>query len=76
MAQRFRPDAIVLDLNLGDTQGTDLAVELRDAGYRNKIALLSANASVDLAARTPIEACWRKPISRAQLLEGLAGLIG
>ena len=78
-ARRFRPDVIILDLNLGDALGTDVATELRRDGYRQRVALLSASASeqatADLPDR-PFDAYWHKPIGRAQLLEGVAELLG
>ncbi len=76
-AQAFRPDAIVLDRNLGSAHGHDVARQLRRAGYRQRIALLTA-APDSGAASEPgelFDAYWHKPIGRAQLLEGLAGLL-
>ncbi len=78
-ARRFRPDIIILDLNLGDSLGTDVAAELRREGYRQRLALLSAAAPATTATDqgdTTFDACWHKPIGRAQLLEGVAELLG
>lgn len=75
-ARRFDPDAIVLDLNLGEDRGTDVAAQIRRAGYRQPLVLLSASVTEDDTDSGLFDAHWRKPIGRAQLLEGIAGLIG
>ena len=78
-ARSFRPDLIILDQNLGDAPGTDVAAGLRRDGYRQRLALLSANGPGGTANRDvgqPFDACWHKPIGRAQLLEGVAELLG
>ena len=76
---RSAPDAVLLDLNLGSDDGTALAAQLRSEGYRNRIVALSASAPADgaeTAQSKAFDARWTKPISRAQLIEGLADLIG
>lgn len=78
--QRFAPDAVVLDLNLGSDDGVAIANTLRRSGYHNPIVLLSAalpgGDHTDPDTGRAIDARWSKPIGRARLLEGLAGLIG
>jgi CheY-like chemotaxis protein len=79
-ARRLAPDVVLLDLNLGDQPGTAVAERLRASGYAKPIVILSATApgddTADARDGAAIDARWTKPISRAQLLEGLAGLIG
>lgn len=78
-ARYFEPELIILDLNLGNVLGTDVAARLRRDGYRQRIVLLSANGPdgyANGAGGRPFDACWHKPIGRAQLLEGIAGLFG
>ena len=71
-------DAVILDLNLGSDDGASLAARLREAGYTGPIAALSASAPGNDANKdenSPFAARWVKPISRAQLIEGLAELL-
>ncbi|MCB1788884.1 MAG: response regulator [Gammaproteobacteria bacterium] len=75
-ARTFKPDAVVVDLNLGDRDGLTLARELRESGYRHGIAVLSASEAGSVQRTEPaVDAYWRKPIGRVQLLDGIAALI-
>ena len=75
---RSSPDVVLLDLNLGSDDGGALAAQLRADGFRKPIVALSASSPGDVPA-TPqmsaFDARWTKPISRAQLIEGLAELL-
>ena len=67
---------MVVDLNLGDRDGLTLARELRESGYRHGIAVLSASEAGSVQRTEPaVDAYWRKPIGRVQLLDGIAALI-
>ena len=74
--RRFKPDAVLLDLNLGSDDGAAVAAQLRADGYRNKTIALSASLPTGQPPEAGFDARWTKPISRARLLEGLADLIG
>jgi len=79
IVRRASPDAVLLDLNLGSDDGAVLATHLRADGFRKPIVALSASTPGDggeTIQATAFDARWTKPISRAQLIEGLAGLIG
>ena len=75
---RFRPDLVILDLNLGLDNGHELAAVLRGKGFRGKIACLSAEAG-DPAGQAPLketfDAVWAKPFTRGRLLESAAELL-
>ena len=77
IVKRFRPDVAIVDLILGDANGTDVAAGLRRSGHRGPIVLLSAAIAVPSQGdgRSAFDACWQKPIGRAQLLDGIAGLL-
>ncbi len=78
MVKRTRPDAALLDLNLGSADGATLAAQMRAAGFTGPIVLLSASPLEGNAmpvSAAPYDARWLKPISRARLLEGLAELV-
>ncbi len=74
---RFRPDAVLLDLNLGQDDGHALAANLRRSGYRRPIVSLSAAGSDNTraAGMNPFDAQWSKPITRGRLLDDLADLL-
>jgi signal transduction histidine kinase len=75
---RLRPDAVILDLNLGEHSGQVLAQTLRSKGYRGRIACLSAEPGDTRdsgSAQQPFDAVWEKPFSRGRLLEAVAGLL-
>jgi len=77
--RKTTPDAVILDLDLGSDDGARLAARLREAGYQGPVILLTAAATRDGGAAdetSTFAARWTKPISRARLIEGLAGLIG
>ena len=78
-ARHTSPDVVLLDLNLGDRKGTEVAGQLREGGFRKPIVILSATAPGDdpqtAQEMAAVDARWSKPITRAQLLEGLAALI-
>jgi len=77
-AHREQPDAVLLDLNLGDDDGASLANRLRANGFQKTIVLLSATSPGDVgyaANDAQVDARWTKPISRNQLIHELAGLI-
>jgi len=79
MVRRSLPDAVLLDLNLASDDGAALAAQLRADGYNKPIVALSANSPGDDGEATQsgtFDARWTKPISRAQLIEGLADLVG
>jgi signal transduction histidine kinase len=75
---RFRPELVILDLNLGQDSGHELAAVLRGKGYRGKIACLSAEAD-DAAGESALterfDAVWSKPFTRGRLLESAAELL-
>lgn len=76
--RKSSPDAILLDLNLGSDDGSMLATQLRNDGYRGQIVALSASIPGDdasTAQSSAFDARWTKPISRARLIEGLTELI-
>ena len=79
IVRRSSPDAVLLDLNLGNDDGAALAARLRADGYNKPIVALSASSPGDDRETTQpgtFDARWIKPISRARLIEGLADLIG
>jgi len=44
---RFRPDAIVLDISMGEVSGIDVARQLRDSGCSAKIIFLTVHEDRD-----------------------------
>jgi DNA-binding NarL/FixJ family response regulator len=50
LVQKFRPDLVVLDLNLPDQNGAQLAAELRSQWPETKILVLSGSSSLRTAA--------------------------
>lgn len=73
---RSAPDAVILDLNLGEDSGLNLAETLRDRGYRGKIACLSAEPQGAGGAAGGFDAVWSKPFTRGHLLASLGQLLG
>lgn len=72
------PAAVLLDLRLGESDGAHLAAELRAAGYRGRIAILSASEPIDPdnpPGSQHVDAWWTKPIARAELLRRLAEIL-
>jgi PAS domain S-box-containing protein len=79
-ARRLDPDLIVLDLNLPDVDGLELARHLFDhAGTRRpRIALLTADATAQTAERAlshGIDRVWHKPFDAMHLLDDLEHLL-
>ena len=77
--RKIQPAVVLLDLDLGEHDGTKIAGALRGSGYRGRIVALSGSSTkpddTDTGA-DPFDARWSKPISRGELLTGLAELIG
>jgi signal transduction histidine kinase/CheY-like chemotaxis protein len=78
--RKLQPAVVLLDLDLGDHDGAEIAGALRGSGYRGRIVALSGSSAArsdEIARDTdPFDARWSKPISRGELLAGLAELIG
>ena len=82
-ARRQRPDAVILDIELGDgdgcMDGNAVATALRATGYPGAIIALSGNkpaaAGEGGGPRPPFDAHWTKPMRRGELLHALAGLL-
>lgn len=51
LAAEINPDLILLDLNLGEEQGSDVLLALRQQGYQGKIVILTVSDSQDDAQR-------------------------
>ena len=76
--RRWGPDAVLLDLDLGGDDGAAVAAELGAGGRHCRIVVLSAapnDAANEQQLSDVVDARWTKPISRAELLRGLAVLI-
>lgn len=78
LAKRIKPRFVVLDINLDDGDGSAIAHRLRENGFRGRIVALSGNDSQEQGEQAfrQFDAFWRKPVSRWQLLDGLADLLG
>ncbi|MCB1773270.1 MAG: response regulator [Gammaproteobacteria bacterium] len=76
--RKVQPAVVLLDLDLGDQDGTEIASALRGSGYRGRIVALSGSRTGPIGENSgtdPFDARWSKPISRGELLAGLAELI-
>ncbi|WP_375058078.1 response regulator [Zobellella sp. DQSA1] len=51
LAAQINPDLILLDLNLGEEQGSDVLLALRQQGYQGKVVILTVSDSQDDAQR-------------------------
>lgn len=73
------PDAVILDIGLGTTDGNAVARDLRTNGYRGRLVALSGNAAPDAnwtaGPTSPFDAYWIKPMRRGELLRALADLL-
>ncbi|GAA3964718.1 response regulator [Allohahella marinimesophila] len=67
--QQASPELILLDLNLPDTHGFDLAGQIREAGFTEcRICILSGEAvSADAARAAGADDCFLKPVDLATL---------
>ena len=77
-ARQLRPAAVILDLDLGGDDGAAVAAALRADQRRCKIIVLSAtphDPASDRQLYNVADARWTKPVSRTELLRGLAALI-
>ena len=69
---------MILDLDLGGDDGAAVAAALRANQRRCKIIVLSAtphDPASDRQLYNVADARWTKPVSRTELLRGLAALI-
>ncbi len=76
--RQMGPEAVILDLALGGDDGAAVAAALRAGRRRCKIIVLSAAPNDPATGRelsNVVDARWTKPISRTELLRGLAALI-
>ncbi|GMV48318.1 MAG: hypothetical protein AMXMBFR66_37160 [Pseudomonadota bacterium] len=70
----FRPDLLVLDLHLPDTNGAQLLPELRRALGREVPAILCTaedDAPARRAAAAGFDGCWSKPVDVAVVMTEL-----
>lgn len=79
MAERERPDLILLDILLPDMSGFDVCEQIRSKPRLKKIPVLGISASVIDANRrrnlsSDFDAFLAKPISRVELLTALERL--
>ena len=79
IASSFKPDVLVIDLRLPDTDGYALLGALRAIdGMANRPAFLcSAESPEDVAGpavRAGFTGCWNKPVMIQDMLAALSGL--
>lgn len=77
MAQEIRPDVVIMDYNMPERNGVEIAGDLRAAGIDAQYVLLTANtqASVLAAAKQAgFVTVLEKPITRDKISEALKRL--
>jgi len=77
IAQQIRPDVVVMDYNMPEQNGVEIANDLRAAGIDAQFVLLTANtqASVLAAAKQAgFVTVLEKPITREKITEALKRL--
>jgi signal transduction histidine kinase len=77
--RRLQPAAVLMDIDLGSHDGSEIATRLRAEGYRGRLVALSGSSGFDPGAsaddNSPFDARWTKPITRTELIGGLAELL-
>ena len=66
-AVRYRPDIVVLDVNVPGMSGIDAAKTLRERGYEGPIVALTAS-KLSAAEKATFTRCFRKPTPMQELL--------
>lgn len=73
------PNLVLVDMQLGEVQGDQMAGLLREAGYEGPVAMMSAaddQAVRRRAERAGAQAFLTKPLKRSELLDRLSVLLG
>ena len=69
-------DLAILDLNLPDAKGSDLAVEIKKCAPRIAIILLTGQGDISLGqAQVAIDAVLTKPVNPADLIQTIRNLV-
>jgi len=79
LASEFRPDVLVIDLHLPDTDGYELLARLRGIDGLDKAPAFLCSADVpealaEPAARAGFTGCWPKPVQLRDILADLERL--
>jgi two-component system response regulator YesN len=71
------PDLVLTDLSMPNMDGLELVRRLRESGYRGAAAVITGYGedAFDTAREVGVDKVLRKPISRAELGEAIAGLL-
>jgi len=72
----FRPDGVLLDLMMPGMDGTEVARELRQSGFRGPFLVVSADPEADQKAATLGAELLRKPFTYEQLKAKLERMLG
>ena len=76
IARGFRPDAVLLDLMMPTMDGPEVAREMRQAGYRAPILVISADPEASSKATAIGAELLRKPFTYEQLKAKLEQVLG
>jgi DNA-binding response OmpR family regulator len=79
MIENHKPDIILLDVRLGDSDGAEICRELKQSSTSADIpiVMISANDNLpEIATRNHADGYISKPLRLKQLLERIANLIG
>ncbi len=72
------PQLVLMDLQLGERRGSDVAMRMRETGFTRPIVIMSAAddaATREHLSKTGVEAFLTKPLRRNELIERLAALL-